>query len=302
MPVLHQHGFSRGIEFWLGLVSNLMKQPRHQLLLRLTAVIILLHGIDDLHRAMLPEKALAAAMLLWPRLINQRLTWLALSGLVVWNTVSNWPFLVNHEYLITYWVLVCTLALYAPIPAAVMAWNARLLVGLCFFFATLWKLLSGEYLNGSFLHLTFLLDPRLSSVALLGGVSAETLQTNADLLSVLQATGPSVLITRPLIAFISHVLSYWTILIEALVALTFLFPQPRWLHQQRDWGLLFFTFTTYAIIPVFSFAAVLLVLGLAQCEHPQRQRLYLRAWLLIPIWMVLPQALFYLLRVLRVIG
>ncbi|MBE9076217.1 hypothetical protein IQ241_02715 [Romeria aff. gracilis LEGE 07310] len=261
-------------------------------------MILLLHGIEDLRWAMLPEKALAAAMLFWPGLLTRRLTWVSLSILAVWNNMGNWPFLVNHEYLITYWVLACTLALYAFVPTAVMAWNARLLIGLCFSFATLWKLLSGEYLDGSFLHLTVLLDPRLSSIALLSGVSAETLQANADLFSRLQTSGFSELRTNPLISSISLLLSYWTLLIEGLVALSFLCPRPRWLYQRRDWGLLLFTFTTYTIIPVFSFAAVLLVLGLAQCEYPQRERLYLQAWLLIPIWMVLPQALFYLLRLL----
>jgi len=87
-------------------------------------------------------------------------------------------------------------------------------------------------------------------------------------------------------------------LIEGLVALAFLSPWPAWLWQQRDWWLILFIVTTYTVIPVFAFAAILLLMGLAQCplHHQRRAQVYLSLLLLIPVWLPLPQGIFSLLR------
>ncbi|NJM85325.1 MAG: hypothetical protein HC839_03890 [Leptolyngbyaceae cyanobacterium RM2_2_21] len=56
--------------------------------------------------------------------------------------------------------------------------------------------------------------------------------------------------------------------------------------------------TTYSVIPVFSFAAILLLMGLAQCPTREtfKSALYLNLFVLMPLWLPLPQAVFYLLR------
>ncbi|NEQ33138.1 MAG: hypothetical protein F6K04_19425 [Leptolyngbya sp. SIO4C5] len=287
---------------WRQAIANLLDQPRYRLILRLTLVIVALQSIDHIYLERLPEKLLAVTMLFLPGLLVSRTAWCGLAALMVWNNVYFWSLLVNHEYLITYWVLVCAIAAFSQFTLNIFAWNARLLIGLCFLFATLWKFIGGEYLDGSFLHLTFLVDPRLAMGATwLGGVAADTLQDNYNLLLDIQATGltePTTLNTSPLMSAMSIVLSYWTILIEGLVAIAFLSPWPRWLFQHRDECLLFFVISTYAIIPVFSFAAILLLMGLAQCSRHQRFKpaLYLNLFLLIPLWLPLPQAIFFLLR------
>ena len=94
----------------------------------------------------------------------------------------------------------------------------------------------------------------------------------------------------------SLVLSYWTILIEGLVAASFLLKMSRWLYQKRDWILIGFVITTYAVIPVLGFGALLMVMGLIQAKSNFIARTYLGLLITMPIWMPLPQGVFWLIQ------
>ncbi|NET33920.1 MAG: hypothetical protein F6K19_18180 [Cyanothece sp. SIO1E1] len=281
---------------------SLVYQPKYLLTLRLTLLLIVLHEIDQFQLTRVPERLLAGLMLLYPQLLSQKLLWLLLCAALVGHNLKFWFILFNHEYLITYWCLVCTLAVYAKSPDQILTRNAKLLIGLCFCFATIWKLLSGEYLDGSFLHLTFLLDQRLEMGAVLfGGAEPGALAANRDLFSLLQTRGPeetSTLATSLRLSWVSLFFSYWTLLSEGGIAIAFLSPYPTWLSNNRDWLLILFILTTYAVIPVFAFAAILSLLGLAQCplNLTKRRAIYIAILLLIPIWLPLPQAIFYWLN------
>ncbi|MEM9266401.1 MAG: hypothetical protein AAGA46_12820 [Cyanobacteria bacterium P01_F01_bin.13] len=289
------------IKQWNGWLTNLMQPPIYLLVLRLTTILLLLHGIDHWVWTILPEKVLALAMLLYSPLIRQRWAWLAMSLCLVMNNLWHWSRLVNHEYLYTYWVLVCAIAVWSHTPKQVLSWNARWLIGLCFLFATLWKFLGGEYLDGSFLHLTFLLDSRLAMGAVIfGGLDLTTLAENRQIFETMQASAavldPQQLTTTSRMAVASVVLSYWTILIEGLVAASFLLTVPRRLHQKRDWLLIGFVITTYTVIPVLGFGALLMVMGLIQAKNNFIARIYLGLLIAMPIWMPLPQGIFWLLK------
>ena len=71
--------------------------------------------------------------------------------------------------------------------------------------------------------------------------------------------------------------SYWTLLIEGVVAIAFLLAGIQWLAHARDWLLLLFVATTYFLLPVLGFAYVILIMGLAQCssEHTGKRLVYL---------------------------
>lgn len=286
---------------WNAWLTSLMQPPIYLLVLRLTTILLLLHGIDHWVWTMLPEKVLALAMLVYSPLIRNRWCWLGMSLCLVVNNLWHWSRLVNHEYLYTYWVLVCAIAVWSRTPKQVLRWNARWLIGLCFLFATLWKFLGGEYLDGSFLHLTFLLDSRLAMGAVLfGGLDLATLAENRQIFETMQASAavldPQQLATTPRMAVASVVLSYWTILIEGLVAASFLFTAFRWLNQKRDWLLIGFVITTYTVIPVLGFGALLMVMGLIQSKNNFIARIYLGLLISMPVWMPLPQGIFGLVQ------
>lgn len=149
----------------------------------------------------------------------------------------------NHFYLIAYWSLACALALgtHNQNKDTILRQNARMLLGLSFCFAALWKIMAGEYINGSFFHYSFLtrfIDS--DSVPLITWIlSPVELAENIRLKQVLQHlpvnNGSVALTTSNSIRYFSHLLSLWTLLIEAVIGVAFLFNQPKFIARKRDY-------------------------------------------------------------------
>jgi hypothetical protein len=233
--------------------------------------------------------ALAAAGLLLPGLLRQPGLWIALTFLTGLRVVLDWSLADNHAYLLCYWCLAVSIALCSRDPSACLAVNGRLLIGLAFFFATLWKVgLSTDYLDGRFFRITLLTDPRFAGFAqLAGGLLPEHFE---DLRMFVkqhvdgQLFAPSFLPTEPLrFRLLATAMTWWTVAIEGALALTFLWPVERGLSKMRDAILLTFCVTTYAVATVAGFGWLLLALGVAQCEPERRktQLLYLLVFALI---------------------
>ncbi|ELR99476.1 hypothetical protein [Gloeocapsa sp. PCC 73106] len=251
-------------------LRELLSQPRDVLVLRFTALLLLLYGSSTVVLDV-PLSILSGLMLLSPVFLTSQVLWVIICALLWWINATDWLWIDNHKILITYWGLVCALAVSAKDADEVLAWNGRLLIGLTFLFATIWKVLAGEYWDGSFLHYTFMLDPRVESVAMfIGGLSRETLVQNRLLEVSLQEfpkkIGQITLFTSTRLQWFALAASYWTLLIEASVAIAFLLPS--FFSRYRDWLLIVFIATTYFLLPVLGFAYVLMIMGFAQC-HPQ---------------------------------
>lgn len=261
--------------FHLPFLHDLLAQPRHLLVLRFTALFLLLYGSSTVFLD-IPLRVMCGLMLLSPTLLTSQVMWVLICGIVWWVNATDWLWIDNHKILITYWCLVCALAVSAKDADGVLAWNGRLLIGLTFFFATSWKILAGEYWDGAFLHYTFLADDRVEYVATaIGGLSPNTLPQNR-LLEVLlkqfpQAIGSVTLTTSPRLQAFTLAASYWTLLIEGSVAAAFLIHPLRLFSQFRDWFLIVFIATTYFLLPVLGFAYILIIMGFAQCS-PQHTK------------------------------
>lgn len=277
-------------------VTELIEQPKYLLTLRITIILLLLYSppYQLLDRFVLP--VLCATMLVSPRFLTNRYLWGVLVILFAGTNIVFWYKFDNHHYLTDYWCIVCLIAVSAKNSDEIMEWNGKILIGLCFFLATLWKIMAGQYLDGSFLHLTFLLDDRLEIAAyLFGGLSPELLYNNRELLDYFVATdlGREALLTSsPRLAAFSIILSYWTLLCEGIIAIAFLFPQLKWLYDRRDFFLICFILTTYPLVPVSGFAGLLAVIGFAQCDRKTIKLVYLLIFLLIPLWIDIPEILF----------
>lgn len=254
--------------------DDLLGGPGHVVALRMTALLLLLYGSSDLWLD-IPLQVVTGAMLLSPWLLLRPAAWVVVCALFWGFNLTDWAWIDNHKYLMSYWVLVCLLCLRSPRPGAVLAHNARWLIGLAFAFAVLWKLLAGQYLDGSFLHYTFLADDRLSFAARwLGGLSPDQLAHNrfleTDLALNPQGGGSVPFETTDRMRMVALISSYWTLFIEGLVALAFLLPAAwgrvaRWLSTTRDLWLLVFLVTTYLLLPVLGFAYLLAIMGFCQC-------------------------------------
>jgi hypothetical protein len=257
----------------LPFLHDLLTQPRHLLVLRFTALLLLLYGSSTVVLD-IPLRVLCGLMLLSPPLLTHQVMWVMICGIVWWVNASDWLWIDNHKILITYWCLVCALAVSAEDTDGVLAGNGRVLIGLTFLFATTWKILAGEYWNGAFLHYTFLTDDRVEAVATaIGGLSSHALPQNRLLESLLkqfpQAIGSVTLTSSPRLQAFTLAASYWTLWIEGTVAIAFLVNPLRLFSQFRDWFLILFIATTYFLLPVLGFAYILIIMGFAQC-HPEQ--------------------------------
>lgn len=252
--------------------AAILAQPRHLVVLRLSLLLLLLHGATG-WTLDVPLRMICGAMLLFDVLLPSRLLWLALSLAVALVNAHDWAWIDNHKYLITYWCMVCTLAVAAEDTDSILAWNGRLLIGLSFSWAVIWKLIAGEYFDGSFLEFTFLTDNRVETVARwFGQMNPSTLPTNRLLREALASfpceTISATLSTTPALQRLALVSSYWTLLIEGAVAVSFLLPDRVPLAAKlRDAFLMLFIGTTYILLPVIGFALTLTVMGFAQCPR-----------------------------------
>ncbi|MGK7911439.1 MAG: hypothetical protein AB4050_08140 [Synechococcus sp.] len=251
------------------LFDDLFEQPRHHIVLRLTLLLLFIHGSTTL-LVDVPLRVICGLMLLSPALLLNQVMWVMICGLVWLVNATVWLWIDNHKILIAYWCLVCALATSSKNSDGVLAWNGRLLIGLTFLFATGWKVLSGEYWDGSFLEYTFLTDIRVESVAsIIGGLSQYSLEQNRLFESMLgqfpELIGSVFLLTSPRLQIFTLSASYWTIFIEGLVAVFFLIEDSRFISRCRDWLLITFVATTYFLLPVLGFAYVLIIMGFAQC-------------------------------------
>jgi hypothetical protein len=238
--------------------------------LRLTLLDLLLRPIGGPWIRPL-SLALAALGLLVPVLLERPGLWLALAALAAARVVGGWPLADNHAYLLGYWCLAAWIALRDAGARASLAWNARLLVGLAFAFATLWKVgLSDDFLDGRFFRAAFVIDQRFEGVARgVGGLEPEQLAELRAFVGVPVAGElpplPDAPAESPRLRTVARGAALWTAAIEAAVALAFLLP-ARALATMRDPLLLLFCATTYAVAPVEGFAWLLLAMGAAQSD------------------------------------
>lgn len=221
-------------------------------------------------------RGLAFLGIMLPPLHRRAGFWLALAVTFAARSVCDWWVQDNHLFLFSYWTLALYLALRLPEPHPALATSARLMIGFSFAFATLWKaFLSPDYMDGSYFHFTVLGDPRFYDLgAIVGRVPASAQATNIDLLGLLGRWKPDVpvvtLESTPFLSVLARFLTWWTVVIEGLLALTFLWPGRRGPARIRNWVLLLFGVSTYTVATVPTFGWVLMTFGAAQCEDDER--------------------------------
>jgi hypothetical protein len=261
---------SRGPGRLRRLLAPVLEQDPSGLVFRLTLLALLVHGPSGgaLQTVLM---VLAGTGLVLPRLAGHALLWIVIAAAMWWFHAGDLFWIDNHKYLMCYWALACALAALAREPAAVLAWNGRWLIGLAFLFATVWKLLGGEYLDGSFFRYTLVADDRLAPLVLwLGGIEPQQLalawELELELLSDPGAGGEVALPGGQELSRLALVLSYYTVVIELAIALLFLLPGGDKIRLAGHLGLLGFIVSTYALVPVFGFGYLLTIMGLSQIK------------------------------------
>ena len=252
--------------------------------LRLTLLALLLQPVGD-WRIRPAALALAALGVLLPGWYRSPWLWGALAVLTGLRVVLDWPMADNHAYLLCWWCVAITVSLsgVAGDAGRVLAFDARLLVGLVFAFATMWKVaLAPDFLDTRLLRLTLITDTRFARVATsVAGLDPPQLLALRSFVSQ-HVDGPSVATEPPeqpeRLRRVAGVATAWTAVVEAAVAIAFLCPVGWRASRWRDGCLLAFALSVYPVVPVAGFGWLLLAQGFAQAEHRWARRAYVAAF------------------------
>lgn len=192
--------------------------------------------------------------------------------------VPRWHEFDNHTWFAVYWTLavgVCLWLSRGDVRPA-LATAGRLMIGLIFLLAVLWKATAGEYVSGEFFTYQLLVDARFAPVTeLVGAVTGADLAQNRQSLSELGSgvDGAGVVITSSdRIPVLALVMSWWGLAVEAAIALLWLLPLQR-LAWLRHAALLLFILTTYLVVPVVGFGCLLIAMAFTQPDLSRRVRI-----------------------------
>ena len=196
---------------------------------RLTAIALLLRPMGEwyVRPAIL---ALAMLALISPAALKRPWLWNALAVLIAVRIAGDWPLSDNHIYLLAYWCLAIGLASAAPLPAAALARGSRLLIGLAFAFAVIWKaVLAPDFLDGRFFRVTLLTDPRFEDAAvLIGGLSRDQIRANREALAAVAEGAvpiePPAIVETPQLRRLASVSTFGILFLESAVSIVMLLP------------------------------------------------------------------------------
>lgn len=239
---------------------------------------------------------LVAAAVADRRLVRAGGFWAVVSVLYVAGEAGAALVIDNHEWLLGYWVLALAVTRLVADPVAGLATSARLLIGLAFGFATLWKAVTPEYVAGDAFHAFLLFDPRFGGVApLLTDLTSEQWAENyralTSAVTVADARITLPVVDAPGVRAVAVGMTWWTLAIEGSVAAAFLAPTRSRLGQARHALLLVFLATTYVVAPVHGFGWLLVAMGLADAPLERKRWLlpaFAIAFLLITVRSMVP--------------
>ncbi len=210
-----------------------------------------------------------AGILFYKWLSQNPFYWLIISLFLMALNGYLWYHIDNHHFLLNYWCLALSVSCFTQKPSIYIAINARLLIGLCFLFATFWKLFSIEFVSGGYFEYVLAGgDRRFATIsALITDISIETIEENQDLISLLKEEVEYDYIpieTTQRVSLMAIIMTWTIILMEALIAYLFLHKGNGKLNVVRHFMLGIFILGTYSLIPVLGFGWILIAMGLVQ--------------------------------------
>lgn len=217
--------------------------------------------------------------------------WFVVAMTVMAGNYQNWFLVDNHKYLLGYWCLALFCCLLTDAPEKSLGLIARRLIALSFLFAVFWKIASRDFLDSTFFHYSLLLDERFRGVSeLLGGMTQEMSAANRAAYRALMNFDSRLDAVRLLYAKgvtnLAGIITWWTLIIEAVVAVSFLWPAGKFISKWRDFILIIFILSTYSVAPVLGFGWTLIIMGLVQCEDRYKyvRWLYMGAFVALQVY------------------
>ncbi len=202
-----------------------------------------------------------------PTLAVRPVVWWAMAALWFAAVVWQQDRMEDHVYLFACWLVALAVSLSASPSTSAdafldqAAWHARVLVGVTFTVAVLWKLFFHQFVNGMALWTFLVTDDRFSPLARSLGIPHSALHEGEEQLTgVLAGTTDSYQPPSDLLWRVA-VVAVLTLLLEAAVAVSFLSPDGSLAARLRLPSIVTFGLVTYAVVPVLGFAALLATLA-----------------------------------------
>ncbi len=247
--------------------------------------------------------------LLLNKLTLNKYLWLILTvfSVSIYLILDLHGYVPNHKHIYAYVILAVTLILFFSEKTNILAnlrTQSRYIIGLCFLFAVAGKFLAPEFLNGDFFIFTNTIDPRFFGfTSFMADVDFTLLKENEENLRNLMHTTNTknlfYLNGAENLSQIGLVISYWTIFIEGMIAISFCLPSKFLLSKYRNIFLIAFILTTYPIATVMGFAIILTTLGFIQSTKDNKLNSYSIFYLI--VFILLPFIDFPFMRILEAI-
>jgi hypothetical protein len=246
---------------------------------------------SDLWYIQLPIIVLASAGILVRELLKNQWYWFLVTLWFMGGLAFAWFSEGNQNYLMATACLAFLVS--SSVPAyrnALLAHSTRLVIGLVFLFAVGWKLYTPDFKTGEFYTYMFLTDYRMAPAILpFSSLDINDIRENLEDISksTRQQSEIVTLKSDPRIPFIAKGLAWLTLVLEALIALAFLFPRSLSLTAMkvpvRDCLLALFMLGSYVVAPVAAFGVVLCALGMAQAGNWSSRAVYLALFLVVQV-------------------
>jgi hypothetical protein len=238
-------------------------------------IVLILTSVPNRWVVATPLIAAVAVAAVWPSILRGANLWCLIGGALAAGLHDRWFAADNHHYLVLYWTAAIALSTRCDDPAVARRRSARWLIAAVFSLAFLGKVVSSDFVSGDFIEFTLLTDDRFAWLAAsIAGVAPSDLANNRDLVTAVvgpNATDAVMLAGgSPRLSLVADLVTWWTLLIEGLVATAFLVRPSCGLGRARDWLLIGFVATTYLAAPVVGFGWILAILGIAAVEPGSR--------------------------------
>ncbi|MBV6655473.1 MAG: hypothetical protein KI786_17010 [Mameliella sp.] len=275
-----------GIDRTLGLT-----EPKAvlKLFLKMTLVLLLLHMTETVYlKVFMPILVVPGIFI--DKLLSNKYYWLFLTLVVsyVYLYLDLTIYVPNHKHMYAYVLIAISASFFLADNKNLLATlreQSRIIIGLCFMFATIGKFLAPEFLNTTFFEFTGSTDGRFFGIlSVLGLDKAELLANQSAFKSVLNSNLPGSTIDLYMgsnMGMIALFLTVWTIFVEGMIAITFLLPKKYALSKYRNFFLAAFIVTTYPIATVAGFGIVLLLLGFLQSMDDGKVSMFTRFYFLV---------------------
>jgi hypothetical protein len=262
------------------LADTLLTRSTLDIVRILTLLVLIQHGPKDWY-VRVPLTILVLFGIIVRELRAKPWFWFVIASFILSHDIVTWPGVDNHKWLMGWWTGAMWMVHLAPQASqlAVMKVNARLMLGLVFTLATLWKIWTPQYMEGSFFEYELLADKRFKEAAIwVGGATDEGLDKNRDMKNDLLTSYRKDAEPLEFVGFESGEyvdllavgMTWWTIAIEGALGVLALWPGNGMIAIARTLVALAFTASTYLLAPVMGFGWMVIILGFGQC--PERYK------------------------------